>query len=504
MGCSGCSTNGSLPSGCKNNGACGTYGCNKLEVFDWLAGVPLPDGQKPYDMVEVRFKNSRKGYYRNSSAIELYPGDVITVEVNPGYDVGVVSLTGELVRMQMKRKEVKDNYELKKILRKAKQEEIEKWQEARKQEKATMMRARTIADELRLQMKLSDVEYQGDKTRATFFYTAEDRVDFRELIKRYAEEFRVKIEMRQIGYRAEAGRLGGIGSCGRELCCSTWLTDFRSVSTSAARYQQLSLNPSKLAGQCGKLKCCLNYELDQYVEALRDIPSSSTRLQLAKGTAHHFKTDIFRRMMFFIVEGYEHDAPVALSVSAVHEIIALNKAGQKPDDISEFAFEEEVEEETTYSNVVGQDSLTRFDQKRRPKKKGGSGGGGRGQRPNQPNQPGQGQPSNRGPRPEGQQQRPPRGNRPPQGERPQGERTQGDKPQGERPQRPPQQNKGPQQGPRPQQPNPPQQGPKPEGGDRAPRGDRPPQNRNNRRKGGNRNNDGAKPNEGGQPTPPNP
>ncbi|MDZ4751384.1 MAG: regulatory iron-sulfur-containing complex subunit RicT [Flavobacteriales bacterium] len=492
MGCSSCSTSGGLPTGCKNNGVCGTYGCNKLEVFDWLSGIALPDGQKAFDIVEVRFKNSRKGYYRNSSGLELYPGDVVTVDVSPGFDIGVVSVTGELVKMQMKRKDVKDNFELKKILRKSKQEEIEKWQEARLSEKATMMRARTIATELRLQMKLSDVEYQGDKTRATFFYTAEDRVDFRELIKRFAEEFRVKIEMRQIGYRAEAGRLGGIGSCGRELCCSTWLTDFRSVSTSAARYQQLSLNPTKLAGQCGKLKCCLNYELDQYVEAVKDIPSANTRLQLAKGTAYHFKTDIFRRMMFFTVEGHEHESPVALSVSAVHEILALNKSGNKPEDIHEFVLEEEVkEEESTYGNVVGQDSLTRFDQKKNRKKKGGSKPGAnaqpksapQGNRPNQPqgnrpprpeaNRPprndggkpqGERSPRADGPKPEGGS--PPNGNKPQQGERkPQGPRPpQGDKPQGERP-----------QGPRP---------PRPEGG---------PQQNENRRRGDNRNKQEGKP-----------
>ena len=294
MGCSSCSSGANgLPGGCKNNGACGTYGCNKLEVFDWLAGMELPQGQKPFDIVEVRFKNSRKGFYRNAVNLELYAGDVICVDVSPGFDVGVVSLTGELVKIQMKRKDIKDNYEVKKVLRKATEDDINRWQDGRKLEQNTMMRARTIARDLRLEMKLSDVEYQGDKTKATFFYTADDRVDFRELRKRYAEEFRVRVDMRQIGYRYEAGRLGGIGSCGRELCCSSWLTDFRAVSTSAARYQQLSLNPTKLAGQCGKLKCCLNFELDQYVEALRDFPSVNTRLRLPKGTASHFKTDIF-------------------------------------------------------------------------------------------------------------------------------------------------------------------------------------------------------------------
>ena len=228
-----------------------------------------------------------------------------------------------------------------------------------------MMRARTIARSLDLQMKISDVEYQGDKTKVTFYYTADDRVDFRELIKKYAEEFRVKIEMRQIGYRVEAGRLGGIGSCGRELCCSSWLTDFRAVSTSAARYQQLSLNPSKLAGQCGKLKCCLNYELDQYAEALKDLPSTSVRLKLPKGIASHFKTDIFKRTLYYVYEGQPGESPFPLSVDAVKEIIEMNKKGIAIEDVEDF-MEEEVEvEETDFAQVVGQDSLTRFDQKRR-------------------------------------------------------------------------------------------------------------------------------------------
>jgi len=352
-----------LPAGCKNNGACGTYGCNKMEVFDWLSGMQLPDNQKPFDIVEVRFKNNRKGFYRNSN-IELYAGDVVTVDVSPGYDVGVVSLTGELVRTQMKRKEVRDNYEIKKILHKSNDGEISKWQEGRQLEQTTMMRARTIAQSLDLQMKISDVEYQGDKSKATFYYTADDRVDFRELIRKFADSFRVKIEMRQIGYRYEAARLGGIGSCGRELCCSSWLTDFRAVSTSAARYQQLSLNPSKLAGQCGKLKCCLNYELDQYVEAIREFPSINTRLRLPKGEAVHFKTDIFKQVMFFVYDGQPGEAPFPLHVDAIKEIIEQNKKGIVIEDLDEFLEEEEVEIGTDFAQVVGQDSLTRFDKRR--------------------------------------------------------------------------------------------------------------------------------------------
>lgn len=418
MGCSSCSSGG-LPAGCKNNGACGTYGCNKMEVFDWLSGMQLPDNQKPFDIVEVRFKNNRKGFYRNSPGLELYAGDVVTVDVSPGYDVGVVSLTGELVRAQMKRKEVRDNYEIKKVLHKSKENEIAKWQEARQQEQTTMMRARTIAQTLKLQMKISDVEYQGDKTKATFYYTADDRVDFRELIRKFAEDFRVKVEMRQIGYRYEAAKLGGIGSCGRELCCSSWLTDFRAVSTSAARYQQLSLNPSKLAGQCGKLKCCLNYELDQYVEAIREFPSINTRLRLPKGEAVHFKTDIFKQVMFFVYEGQYGEAPFPLHINAVRDIVEQNKKGVVIEDLDDFLEEEEVEVGTDFAQVVGQDSLTRFD-----KRKGGNRGRGGKKRP------GGNRPDDRRPKPgenkapiqakqnQPQGERPEKSNRPPQRDRP--------------------------------------------------------------------------------------
>lgn len=441
MGCSSCSSGANgLPGGCKNNGACGTYGCNKLEVFDWLAGMELPQGQKPFDIVEVRFKNSRKGFFRNSANLELYAGDVVCVDVSPGFDVGVVSLTGELVKIQMKRKDIKDNYEVKKILRKATADDINRWQEGRKIEQNTMMRARTIARDLRLEMKLSDVEYQGDKTKATFYYTADDRVDFRELIKRYAEEFRVRIDMRQIGYRYEAGRLGGIGSCGRELCCSSWLTDFRAVSTSAARYQQLSLNPTKLAGQCGKLKCCLNFELDQYVEALRDFPSVNTRLRLPKGTASHFKTDIFQRIMFFTYDGQPGEPPFPLSIDSVKEIIEKNKKGIEIEDIDDFLIEETVEKDTDFAEVVGQDSLTRFDKTRNRSR----GGRNRGRKRD-----------DRGPAER---------NKPPRQE---GEKPQGNPPRNERGPRPERND----QGPRPERQQRPKQGPPREGN--APRGDRP-------------------------------
>ena len=370
MGCESCSNNGTgLPKGCKNNGACGVSGCNKLDVFDWLSGMELPVGQKPYDIVEVRFKNGRKYFFRNVDQLELQIGDVIAVESSPGHDVGIVSLTGELVRTQLQLKGVKDNHEIKKVYRKAKAEDVERWQEARKLEEPTMQIARKLATELGLQMKISDVEYQGDGAKATFFYTAEDRVDFRELIRKYAEAFGVRIEMRQIGMRQEAARLGGIGSCGRELCCSTWLTDFRSVSTSAARYQQLSLNPQKLAGQCGKLKCCLNFELDQYLEAVKQFPSGNTKLKTQGGLAFHFKTDIFKGIMYFIQQDTPGSSPIGIPVEQVKEIIAMNEAGEKPVSLMDYMIEEVVEEEEVYANVVGQDSLTRFDQKKSRRKK---------------------------------------------------------------------------------------------------------------------------------------
>ena len=391
MGCSGCSTgrgcsttSNALPGGCKNNGSCGTGGCNKLNVFDWLANMELPSGQAACDIVEIRFKNSRKGFYKNVNALQLNVGDVVAVEATGGHDIGVISISGELVRLQMKKRNVKsDSEEIKKVYRKAKQADIEKWQEAQGLEQATMYRARTCAVKLNLQMKISDVEYQGDRTKAIFYYTAEDRVDFRELIKVLADEFKVRIEMKQIGARQEAGRLGAIGSCGRELCCSTWLTDFRSVSTSAARYQQLSLNPLKLAGQCVKLKCCLNFELDSYMDALKDFPEvNNVKLETDLGRAFHQKTDIFRRTMFFSYT-HEPDNFIPLPVDRVKEIIEMNKNSTKPADLLiKAAPKEYVEKTPDYENVVGQDSLTRFDKSKKSKNKNNRKGGG-----NNPNKP---------------------------------------------------------------------------------------------------------------------
>lgn len=376
MGCSSCSSGGGTPRGCKNNGTCSSGGCNKLGVFDWLANMQLPSGQAPYDILEVRFKNSRKAFYRNAKNLPLLVGDVVVVEASPGYDVGVVSVVGELARIQVKKKAPGlKPMETRKILRVATQEDIDKWVQARNLESEVMFRSRTLAVNIGLEMKISDVEYQGDLSKATFYYTAEGRVDFRQLIKDMADQFRIRVEMRQIGSRQEAQRLGGIGSCGRELCCSTWLTDFRSVSTSAARYQQLSLNPQKLAGQCGKLKCCLNYELDMYLEAIKSFPTTDTKLHTEKGTAFHIKTDVFKRQMWY---AYEGDAGIGagltpLSPERVREIAQLNAKGKKPIDLK--AYEEEVvRREPDYDNVVGQDSLNRFDSafknKKRKKKKG--------------------------------------------------------------------------------------------------------------------------------------
>jgi cell fate regulator YaaT (PSP1 superfamily) len=371
MGCSSCSSDGGTPKGCKNNGNCSSGGCNKLEVYDWLANISLPGGQSPYDIVEIRFKNSRKSFYRNAKDLGLYAGDVVVVEASPGYDVGVVSVVGELARIQVKKKAPGFKpLESKKILRIASQEDIDKWIKARSLEKEVMYKSRTLAVNLNLEMKISDVEYQGDLTKATFYYTAEGRVDFRQLIKDMADQFKIRIEMRQIGSRQEAARLGGIGSCGRELCCSTWLTDFRSVSTSAARYQQLSLNPQKLAGQCGKLKCCLNYELDMYLDAIKSFPKSDTKIHTDKGSAFHIKTDVFKRQMWYAYEGEAAmgSGLIALAPERVREIVTMNREGKKPKELLDFVHEVVVKE-PDYSNVVGQDSLNRFEHAFNSKKK---------------------------------------------------------------------------------------------------------------------------------------
>ncbi|WP_109436062.1 regulatory iron-sulfur-containing complex subunit RicT [Aquimarina sp. AU119] len=366
MGCSSCSSgNDGQPKGCKNNGTCGTDGCNKLTVFDWLSNMSLPGGAKPFSCVEIRFKNGRKNFYKNTENLSLSIGDIVATESSPGHDVGIVTLTGELVRIQMKKKKVEeDSEDVKKIYRKATQKDIDIWQKARDREESMKVRAREIAIRLELQMKISDIEFQGDGSKATFYYTAEERVDFRQLIKEFAHEFSTRIEMRQVGFRQEAARLGGIGSCGRELCCSTWLTDFRSVNTSAARYQQLSLNPQKLAGQCGKLKCCLNYELDAYIDALNSFPKTETKLKTEKGTAVCQKIDIFKGVLWYAYEG-EWMNWHKITAEDVNEIIASNINNEKVASLEDFASELIEDTKTDFENVVGQDSLTRFDQPKR-------------------------------------------------------------------------------------------------------------------------------------------
>lgn len=367
MGCASCGTGGS-PRGCKNNGLCSSGECDKLEVRDWLSNLVLPDNQKPYEIIEVRFKNARKGFYRNNLGLSLQTGDLVVVEAASGYDIGIVSVVGELARIQVRRKAPAFKHaEARKILRIANQEEINKWIEGRTREKDLMYKSRTLAVNLKLEMKISDVEYQADLSRATFYYTAEGRIDFRQLIKDMADEFKVRVEMRQIGTRQEASRLGGLGVCGRELCCSTWLTDFRSVSTSAARYQQLAINTQKLAGQCGKLKCCLNYELDMYTESLKSFPKSELKLKTEKGEAYHIKTDVFKRMMWYAYP--DESAWIVLTPDQVKKIQEMNKKGSIPKDLKLYTVEEEKPIEVGFDNVVGQDNIARFSQKNKKRKK---------------------------------------------------------------------------------------------------------------------------------------
>ncbi len=369
MSCSSCSTSkNGVPKGCKSNGNCATGTCgsnNKLAVFDWLSNMTLPSGEAPFNIFEVRFKNGRKHFYKNNNKITVSMGDIVAVEGSPGHDIGVVSLAGELVKVQMRKRNVTADSELvKKIYRKASQKDIDIWQEARGKELETQRRGREIISRLGLKMKLSDVEYQGDGNKATFYYTADDRVDFRQLIRDLASAFSIRVEMKQVGMRQEAARLGGIGSCGRELCCSTWLTDFRKVNTAAAKYQQLSLNPLKLAGQCGKLKCCLNYELDSYLDALKEFPKQDTVLKTEKGEAIFIKMDIFKKLLWYTYKE-ERFKWYKLSLDQVHEILELNQENEMAPPLEEF--ESEIEEETKvdFENVVGQDSLTRFDEPKR-------------------------------------------------------------------------------------------------------------------------------------------
>src|SRR4030065_950353 len=366
MSCNSCSSDiNTVPKGCKSNGNCATGGCEKLSVFDWLSNMALPTGQEPLIIVEGGFKNGRKHFYRNVDNLQICIGDIIAVEGSPGHDIGTVSLTGELIRIQMKKKGVAfDSEEVKKIYRKATQKDIDIWKAAREKEYETQFKGREILSRLGIKMKLSDVEYQGDGNKATFYYTADDRVDFRQLIRDLASTFSIRVEMKQVGLRQEAARLGGVGSCGRELCCSTWLTDLRKVNTTAARYQQLSLNPQKLAGQCGKLKCCLNYELDTYLDALSDFPRQDIVLKTKKGDAVFIKMDIFKRVLWYT---YKEDRNkwFKLTLENVKEIIDLNKNSKPVTSLEDYEFELIEENVVTFEDVVGQDSLTRFDAPKR-------------------------------------------------------------------------------------------------------------------------------------------
>ena len=358
MSCAGCSvgSNSGIPSGCRSNGHCATGGCNKLNTYDWLRFLPVPTSQQ-FHVHEISFKNGiRKGFYLNKNKIDVMTGDMVCVETESGFDVGRISLSGELVKLQMKKRKVNADMQFMPILRKATDNDLERMMEGRAMEGATMLKARVIARELNLDMKIGEVEYQGDKRKATFYYIADDRVDFRELIKLYAKEFRVKIEMRQIGARQEAGKIGGLGSCGRELCCSTWLTDFKSVGTNAARYQNLSINQSKLSGQCGRLKCCLNYELDTYMDALQEFPRDADWLQTEFGNARLIKTDIFKKLMVY--EYSDGGKQYPLTLIKVREIKQMNQQGQKPEHLEGLKYEPETAvKEVEFVNVIEHVSL---------------------------------------------------------------------------------------------------------------------------------------------------
>ena len=370
MSCTNCGQQANiktLPTGCHVIGSTATLSCDKLSVFDWLVNMSLPSHQKPFDVFEVRFKNGRKAYFRDENNLSLTVGEAIAVESSPGHDIGTISLSGELVKLQLvKRKIALDSEVIKKVYRKATQKDIDLWQSFRDKEATTQRKASLIISRLQLKMKLSDVEYQGDGKKATFYYTADSRVDFRQLIRDLAATFKVRIEMKQVDLRHEASRLGGIGSCGRELCCSTWLTDFRRVNTQAARYQQLSLNPSKLQGQCGRLKCCLNFELDSYMDALKAFPDTKKYLKTSKGEARFIKMDIFKGLLWYAYINSEDYKWYQLSTEQVHEILLLNKQGEKADSLSEIEIIEEVEK-VNFEDAVGEDSLTRFDTPKRKK-----------------------------------------------------------------------------------------------------------------------------------------
>ena len=391
MGCGsgGCGTSkDGAPGGCQSHGSCASGGCNRMNVHDWLANLPFSDPESGCRVIEVSFNNgSRKDFFRNTTLHHFEKGDMIAVEGVSGFDVGMVNITGELVRLQMKKRKVEEKSpDIKKILRRATESDIAKMLEAKAREAQVLIRSRAMARQLKLELKMAEVEVQADSRKATFFYIADDRVDFRELIKLYASEFKVKVEMRQIGARQEAGKVGGIGSCGRELCCSSWLTDFKSVNTNAARYQNLSINQTKLSGQCGRLKCCLNYELDTYMDALQFFPNDADMIEMAKSRAFLVKKDIFRNLMWYTMPDSNKQYP--LTIERVKKIKELNKQGIRPEDLEpvEIVSSKPKEIEPTYADVVGQislKSLEKTSRKRRDQEKG-------------PNQPGRNRPAGSG------------------------------------------------------------------------------------------------------------
>lgn len=369
MGCAGCATStDGTPAGCGQKGHCATGGCNKMNTYNWLSDIPIAFGNEQSDFFEVSFKNgSRKSFYRNTKKLNVETGDQVIVSSVFGEDLGRISLSGDLVEIQMRKKKFnKKNAQT--ILRHAEEEDFLSWQQAKDMENDTMIRARAIARQLNLKMKISDVDFQADKKKAIFLYIADGRVDFRELIKLYAKEFKIKVEMRQIGSRQEAGMIGGIGTCGRELCCSTWLTDFKSVGTQAARYQNLAINMAKLSGQCGRLKCCLNYELDTYRDALQYFPKKADVLQTETGPAFLKKTDILKELMWYATEGNSTFYP--LSVEKVKEVLALNKEGKKIVSLVDVAVEMDTDEEVEeYTELVGHISLKGLEKKSKNKRR---------------------------------------------------------------------------------------------------------------------------------------
>jgi cell fate regulator YaaT (PSP1 superfamily) len=370
MGCTNCGTENGKPNGCKSNGGCSTGGCNRMNVHDWLANLPFSDPESGCRIVEVSFNNgSRKDFFRNTTMQLFEKGDMVSVEGVSGFDVGMINLTGEIVRLQLKKKNIDEaNPDIKRILRRSSDKDLEIMEQNKSREKDAVIRARAIARQLKLDLKMSEVEIQADGRKATFFYIADDRVDFRELIKIYASEFRLKVEMKQIGARQEAAKVGGIGSCGRELCCSTWLTDFKSVNTTAARYQNLSINQSKLSGQCGRLKCCLNYELDTYLDALQHFPDNADTLQVVKGTALLIKKDIFRNLMWYTLPQSSRQYP--LTIETVKKIKQQNLQGITPEEMEtvEVQANKNAEPEHEFVELVGQISLQSLEKNDRKKR----------------------------------------------------------------------------------------------------------------------------------------